>query len=109
MSHETLKASVNETTVANLNTLLLSLNSEADGLVTTETGVRIVFSFKMTLTGGSVTSVIFTFAGDHYDDTKAAMDSIIAQITAAMTAIEGASTYTTITGITGNVSFTVTE
>ena len=109
MSHEVLKASVNETTVAALNTLLLSLNTEAEGLVTSLAGVRMVYSFKMTLTGGTVSSVIFTFGGDHYDDSNAAMDSIIAQVTAAMTAIEGASTYTTITGITGNVGFTVTE
>lgn len=109
MSHEVLKASVNETTVAGLNTLLVSLNTEAEGLVTSAAGVRMLYSFKMTLTGGTISSVVFTFAGDHYDDTNAAMDSIIAQVTAAMTAIEGASTYTTITSITGNVSFTYTE
>lgn len=109
MSQETLRASVNKSTISDVNTLLLLLNTQADALVSSETGGRIVYSLKVTLTGGDQTSVIFLFKGDHYDDTKAKIDDIIAQVTAGMTAIEDASTYTTVSTIIGYVSFTYTE
>ena len=60
---------------------------------------------EVTLTGGTKTSVKFTFDYHLYDDTEDKMEDMIVQITAAITAIEGVSTYTTITAITGTVDY----
>ncbi len=109
MSFETLEATLNYTTVSAVNTRLLALMTQADALVTSETAVRLWVDLRVTLTGGTQTNAVFRITYDVYDDTKTAMDTLIAALTAAVTSIEGASTYTTVTTITGPVKIIVTE
>lgn len=106
---ETLSSSITETTVANFDTRLDALATEAASLVSSVSGMKMVVSIKMTVTGGSVSSVVYTATWDVYDDTLAKILLINAQITGALTAVEGAANYTTVTAVTGQVTFVVTE
>ena len=109
MSKETLSSSINETTVAAFDTELDALATRAAALVASVAGMKMVLMAKMTATGGTLSSVIFTATWDVYDDTLAKILLINAQITAALTGVEGASNYTTVTAVTGHVTFVVTE
>ena len=109
MSFQTIESTINVTTVAAFKTRMDALNTEANLLVTTETAMRLFADIRMTLTGGTQTSIVFTITYDVYDDTTTALATVIAQLTAALTAIEGASTYSTVTKVAGPVKILVTE
>lgn len=111
MGRPLLAASLSESTVANLNTRLKSLNAEADGLTDNFSYGTIMATLDVLikLTGGVKDSTHFQFKNIVFDDTKAKIDDVIDQLTAAITAIEGASTYTSISSIAAQTIFSFIE
>lgn len=106
---EIISASYTTTTVAALKTHLDSLADEANALVTSETGVKMITMVKMTLTDGTLDSVTFTITWDIYDDGITALKAMITQIDLHLDAIENASTYTTVTAVSSQTTIVVTE
>jgi len=109
MSFEVLTATVNETTVAAADTELDDLAAAACDLVATESAVKMTCQGKMTVQDGSSNEKVFSLDIVAYEVSEAKIKDVIAQYTAAMTAIEGASTYTSVQSVKIKVKFVVTE
>jgi len=109
MSFQILEATVNESTIAAADTELDDLATAAADLVATEASIRMVCRGSMTVENAGGTAKVFGLDCDLFDDTEAQIKLLIAQYTAAMTAIEGASNYTTVTNVKVRVKFIVTE
>lgn len=108
MSFQTLEATINETTVAAADTELDDLAAAAADLVASVSAMRMICKGTWVATDGA-TSKTFGLDCDLFDDSLAKILLLQAQYTAAITAIEGASTYTTVTSVKFRVKFITTE
>jgi len=114
MAVETMAVSYVETTVALLNTTIQGYIDDfyaSIDVTYTPSGMRMSSTIRLTIQNAGTDELVFNLSFEWYEDTaviNTRLKNIFAAFTAGITAMEAASSYTTVISLSGTLTLTIT-